>query len=118
VKGWDGVTSVEDYWGDLSENANVEDVTLKMLVNGNPIFHDEVYEATLENRVIKGYNEIVMKKTSIHYGDDDDGRQKIKNKQAIFEFLYNYNQRIGHPCCVVSFEYDPILGIAMTVVIY
>jgi hypothetical protein len=44
VRSWDGVTSYKDYWGDLSENAYVEDATLKMLVYGKPIFHDGVYE--------------------------------------------------------------------------
>jgi hypothetical protein len=42
----------------------------------------------------------------------------MKEKDVVFEFFYNYDQTISDPCCVVSFQYDLKLGIAMVVIIY
>jgi hypothetical protein len=89
-----------------------------MLVYGKPIKHNGVYEMKLLNGQLQGYHETDReKKTEIQYDDDKDVKMKIKKKQVVFEFLYNYNQTDDR-CCVVSFEYDLLLGVAMTVIIY
>jgi hypothetical protein len=77
-----------------------------------------VYEVELLNGVIQGYYETDNKKTDIKYSNDEDAKKKMKNKKYVFEFLYDYNKKTTDPCCVVSFEYDPLLGVAMTVLIY
>jgi hypothetical protein len=58
-----------------------------------------------------------VKNINIHYPDDNDGKKKMKEKQVMFEFLYNYNQTAKDPYCVASFQYDPKLGVAMTIII-
>jgi hypothetical protein len=72
----------------------------------------------LKNGRIKGYEESVRGKTDIPYSDEEDARQKIKESAVVFEFLYKYDKSITDPCCVVGFQDDPKLGVAMVVVIY
>jgi hypothetical protein len=118
LKSWDGVSSLESYFGNIDEDMFAEDVDLTLLVYGKPILYDGVYELKLHNREIEGYHEIDMKKASIDYEDDNDVKNKMKENKLVFEFLYNYDQTITDPCCVVSFQYDPKLGVAMVVIIY
>jgi hypothetical protein len=72
LKSWDGVSSLESYFGNIGEDMYAEDVNLSMLVYGKPREYDGVYEVTLYNREIQGYREIDMKKTSIDYGNGND----------------------------------------------
>jgi hypothetical protein len=116
---WDGVTEFDDYWGDFSEDGYAEDKILTMLVNGKLVFHDDVFEVKLINGVLKDYVETERKKKIvIDYNNDDDIEKKIKKNNPVFEFFYNYDQTVASPCCIVSSEVDPKLGVAMIVVIY
>jgi hypothetical protein len=117
VKGWDGVSSYEDYLNNVGENA-ANDVILKILVKGKPMEYNGVYELHILNGTIQQYYETKEKNINIHYADDHDAKKKMKEKQVMFEFLYNYNQTAGDPCCVASFQYDRVLGVVMTIIIY
>jgi hypothetical protein len=112
------VSNFEDWLANTSKTAYEENVTLKILVNRKRIIYHGVHEAILENGVFTGYNEVDLKKTSIQYTKNDDVSGKMKNDRAVFEFLYNYDKEINEPCCMVGFQYDRKLGVAMTVLIY
>jgi hypothetical protein len=107
VVSWDGVSNFDDWLADSSETAYAENATL----NG-------MYEVILENGVFTGYNEVNFKKTGIQYTNNDDVSKKMKNDLVAFEFLYNYDKNINDPCCMVGFQRDPKLGVAMIVLIY
>jgi hypothetical protein len=109
-------TELADYLGDFSEDAYAEDNILTIDVNGRPIDHHGLYEMKIKNGKIEGYQETDREKIGIRYSDEKDVRDKLK--KVTFEFLYKYDKSINDPCCVVGFQEDPKLGVAMVVVIY
>jgi hypothetical protein len=76
-----------------------------------------VYEVHIHNGVLQGYYETERRSVNIDYDNGNDGEKKMKEKQAVFEFLYSYTQTTVDPCCVASFKYDPKLKVAMTIII-
>jgi hypothetical protein len=70
----------------------------------------------IKNGKIESYKETDREKISIRYSDEKDVKENLK--KVTFEFLYKYDISINDPCCVVSFEEDAKLGVAMVVVIY
>jgi hypothetical protein len=87
-------------------------------INGRPNDHHGVYEMKLKNGSIEGYEETDKEKTDIRYTNEEDARKKIEEGGVVFEFLYKHDKSITEPCCVVGFQDDPKLGVAMVVVIY
>jgi hypothetical protein len=109
-------TELADYLGDFSEDAYAEDKILTIDINGRPIKHHGLYKMKIKNGKIESYEETDREKISIRYSDEEDVREKLK--KVIFEFLYKYDKSINDPCCVVGFQEDAKLGVAMLVVIY
>jgi hypothetical protein len=116
MKGWDAVSGYEDYSNNVSANV-ANDVMLKILVKGKPMEHYGVYVVEIYNGVLQGYSEIEQRSVNIDYDNSSDAEKKMKEKQAVFEFLYSYTQTVVDPCCVASFKYNPKLGVAMTIII-
>jgi hypothetical protein len=77
-----------------------------------------VYVVEIYNGVFQGYYETERSSVNIDYDNGSDAQKKMKEKQAVFEFLYTYTQTVVDPCCVASFQYDPVLGVAMRIIIY
>jgi hypothetical protein len=118
VEAWDGVSTYEDYLSNnVGENADANDVLVKILVKGKPMEHYGVYVVEIYNGVLQGYYEIEQRSVNIDYDNGSDAEKKMKEKQAVFEFLYTHTQTTVDPCCVASFQYDPKLGVAMTIII-
>jgi hypothetical protein len=118
VKAWDGVSTYEDYLSNnIGENAHANDVLVKILVKGKPMEYYGVYEVHIHNGVLQGYYETEQRRVNIDYDNGSDAEKKMKEKQAVFEFLYSYTQTTVNPCCVASFQYDRKLGVAMTIII-
>jgi hypothetical protein len=91
VKAWDGVSTYQDYLSNnVGENADVNDVLVKIFVKGKPMEYYGVYVVEIYNGVLQGYYEIEQSSVNIDYDNGSDAEKKMKEKQAIFEFFYSY----------------------------